>query len=285
MFKFTSNYREFISTLNPFRSKTAPKAARSVSTPANQKGNPSKRASKHPGSVFGQPRPCQDTHEPSIDALALRKKPNTDRMFNRLATYLNKQKNLPEDIAKLHRILGMQHVILEIGCGNCDLAKEIALKNPAWGVIATDKYAWNIPLKDCSHYQKLAVAWKENRVKAQQTMPSNIVTLRAEAEILSFLPDLSLESVLLVNPEPLVGQALLKLISIPALYAKIKPGLRQIVIVPFSREMGVVTCGGYEFDHAQDWSQGLGFIMASGFDFQKADKFQWGVDLRRVITL
>jgi hypothetical protein len=84
----------------------------------------------------------------------------------------------------------------------------------------------------------------------------------------------------LVNPEPLVGRALLDLLADPAVYAKIKPGHSQIVIVPFSREMGVVACGGYEFDHVEDWSKGLGFIKSSAFEFRRADKVQWGVDLR-----
>jgi len=248
--KFTFNYRGLLRTLNPFHSQAALKPAAPAAVPINKTNPPSNL------------------------------KPVKDNKACQLTTYLNGQENLPNDITKLHRILGMQHVILEIGCGDCGLAREIALKNPAWGVIATDKYAWNIPLKDGSHYQKLAVEWKEKRLKAQEVMPHNIVSLRAEADILRFLPDLSLESVLLVNPEPLVGRALLDFISEPTLYAKIKPGLRQIVIVPFSREMGVVTCGGYEFDHTEDWSQGLGFIMASGFEFQAAAKVQWGVDLR-----
>ncbi|MFC1505178.1 hypothetical protein ACFL5W_01535 [Thermodesulfobacteriota bacterium] len=248
--KFTFDYRELLHIFNPFRSKIGPQPVAPVATLTNETNKP-------------------------IDCKAF-----VGNQVSQLTTYLNEQQNLPDDIAKLHRILGMQHVILEIGCGDCGLAREIALKNPAWGVIATDKYAWNIPLKDGSHYQKIAVEWKEKRLEAQQAMPDNIVTLRAEADILRFLPNSSLETVLLVNPEPLVGRALLDFISEPALYAKIKPGLRQIVIIPFSREMGVVTCGGYEFDHTEDWSQGLGFIMASGFAFQAAGKVQWGVDLR-----
>ena len=34
----------------------------------------------------------------------------------------------------------MQHIILEIGCGSCEIARQIAGRNPGWGVIATDLY-------------------------------------------------------------------------------------------------------------------------------------------------
>ena len=63
--------------------------------------------------------------------------------------------------------------------------------------------------------------------------------------------------------------------------AKIKPGDRQIVILPFSRDMGWGTCGGYEFCCSEDRSMGLGFIMGSDFNFNKTGSVQWGVDLRK----
>ena len=197
-----------------------------------------------------------------------------------LTDYLVVQQNLSGDIAKLHRILAMPRVILEIGCGAGEVAHEIARENTGWGVIATDKYAWEVSSVGGSHYQKTAQAWKDERLKVQQTVPENLVILRAEAQILDYIPDHSIDTVLLVNPEPLAGQAFFTLLSRGGLYARIKPGVRQMVVAPFSREMGVAACGGYEFEHARDWPMGLGFLMASGFKFDKTDRVQWGVDLR-----
>jgi hypothetical protein len=199
---------------------------------------------------------------------------------NRLSAYLHKQQNLREDIDKLYRLLDMPRIILEIGCGNCDIARQIALKNPALGVIATDQYAWDAAATESSHYQQMAQKWRATRLLDQQSVPPNLVILKAEAQILSFLPDLSLESILLVNPEPIVAQAFLAFIASPTVYAKLKPGNKQIVVAPFSREMGMVACGGFEFDHSEDWSMGLGFMMSSEFQFKRANKIQWGVDLR-----
>lgn len=258
-----------------------------VSTPTKKIGNLNNLnfLSNNPParySVFVKCRHLPGYHSdfPVIQPQPLSRPTEDDRAQIRLTTYLNEQQNLPEDITHLHRILAMQNVILEIGCGACEVAHEIALNNPDWGVIATDNYAWDVSSAECSHYQKLAQEWKAKQLKVQQTTPANLVILRAKAEILNFIPDQRINSVLLVNPEPLVGKAFLDLLSEHLFYAKIKNGGRQLVIVSFSREMGVATCGGNEFEHSEDWSMGLGFIMASRFKFQKADRIQWDVDLR-----
>jgi hypothetical protein len=198
-----------------------------------------------------------------------------------LALYLAGNENRPGDIDKLQRLLTLRHILLEIGCGDCEVARKIALENPDWGVIATDKYDCDISSVECSYYQKQALDWKAERLAVQRTVPDNMIILRAEAELLRFLPDHSVDSLLMVNPEPSVGKACLTLLAIPSVYAKLKPGGRQIVVVPFSRELGVSTCGGYEFDHSEDWSMGLGFIMSSAFKFRKSDHTHWGIDLRR----
>jgi hypothetical protein len=43
-----------------------------------------------------------------------------------------------------------------------------------------------------------------------------------------------------------------------------------------------MACGGLEFDHQADWSKGLGYLFESEFEFLKADRFHWNVDLARV---
>jgi hypothetical protein len=265
--------------------------AASVSSPHKKSDDPENLnfISNKPPSSYSVSVKCRHyagypAHVPLIQSQPLNRPTEDDLAHIRLTNYLSKQNNRLEDITKLHRILTMRNVILEIGCGDCEAAHEIAIKNPDWGVIATDKYAWEVSSAECSHYHKLAQKWKAKRLKVQQTVPANLVLLRAEAEILNYIPDQRIDSVLLVNPEPLVGQAFLDLLSEHLFDAKIKHGDRQLVIVPFSREMGVTTCGGNEFEHAEDWSMGLGFIMSSRFKFQKANRIQWDVDLRGLST-
>ena len=206
--------------------------------------------------------------------------PETPPDFHRLLEiYLTDQGNSGEDIEKLRQIFMMGFIILDIGCGRGEIAWEIASKNPNIGVVATDKYDWAIPLKECSHYQKVGQDWK-NRLLQVQTQPlKNLVLLKAEAEIISLLPDFFIDTVLLVNPEPVVGKAFVKFISNPVMLKKIKPGTRQIVIKPFCKEMGIMACGGYEFERSNDWSKGLGFLMESPLLFKPNDSIQWFVNL------
>jgi hypothetical protein len=285
--KLSFSYQGFFRLLNRFRSKANFKTAKPRHFTSNQVVNninfnvlQNELPSRFTISVTGRrpglrPFPTPGTASPLAQTPVAR-----SCTPDALERYLDAQGNLPVDIAKLEKLMAMPQVLLEIGCGACKAALEIALKNPDWAVIATDVFAWDVSPTECSHYQKLAQEWKAKRLDVQQNIPENLAVLRAEAEILHYLPDRSIDSVLLVNPEPLVGRALLDLLADPAVYAKIKPGNSQIVIVPFSREMGVVACGGYEFDHVEDWSKGLGFIKSSAFEFRRADKVQWGVDLR-----
>lgn len=196
-----------------------------------------------------------------------------------LTDYLLMHENTAQDIALLYRLLQLNRVILEIGCGTGKVALEIALKNPDIGVIATDQYDWTVPEAYGSGYRKTALDWKERRLETQQGSPDNLVLLRADADLIPLLPPGSIDTVLMVNPEPAVGQAFMKALKDPAVYTKIKPGEKQVVVLPFSREMGVSSCGGCEFDHSGDWSRGLGFLMESGLDFRKGETVQWQVDL------
>ena len=196
-----------------------------------------------------------------------------------LTAYLMIQKNSPDDIAKLKNMLQMDKIILEIGCGGGGIAREIAQKNPDIGVIATDQYDWAVPARHASNYQKTALAWKERRLETQSGSQDNFALLRADLDILCHFPESCVDTILLINSEPKVGQAFMESLRDPAMYRKIKPGEKQIVLLPFSKEMGVGCCGGYEFDHSEDWSPGLGFMMASGFDFHRGEPVQWHVNL------
>ena len=207
-----------------------------------------------------------------------RHNPDPSELFR----YLSRRGNAIDDISKVNAVLRMPRVLLEIGCGSGEAARLIALANPDMGVIATDLYDCGGDPANGSYYGKIARLWCARQLPAQQDVPPNLVFLRAEAELLRCLPDAVLDSILLINPEPLVGQAFIRLLQEEGIAAKIKPGPRQIIILPYSRELGIMASGGFSFEHDPDWSRGLGYIMGSDLPFRRGLPVQWGVDLLRV---
>jgi SAM-dependent methyltransferase len=207
-----------------------------------------------------------------------RQHPDPSELFR----YLTRQGNHIEDISKANDILRMPQVLLEVGCGSGEAARLIARKNPEIGVIATDLYDCGRDPANGSYYGKIARLWCACQLPAQQEAPPNLVFLRAEADLLRCLPKAAIDTILLINPEPIVGQAFIQLLKAEEIVSKLKPGPARVVILPHSRELGVVACGGCSFEHDPDWSRGLGYILGSGLPFQQGLPIQWGVDLLRV---
>ncbi len=235
------------------------------------------------GFIFPKPRALSQENAPAPESFpaACRLRPATAPApaGGDLTTYLESQGNRPATITRLNRILQMKTVILELGCGNAEIAWQIASKNPAIGVIATDIYRSPCLTGSVSGYAKASRSWTNGLLKAQVFAPENLVILRVGACLLEFLPAKSIDSLLLVNPEPAVGRAFLKILAETPNSRAVRPGNRQLVIKPFSKKMGITTCGGYEFDTEADWSRGIGFILESPFVFRDAPGTQWHVDL------
>ncbi len=196
-----------------------------------------------------------------------------------LASYLKDQGNRSGTIAALDSILKMKTVILEIGCGNAEISWQIAMKNPEIGIIATDIYRSPCLTGSVSGYAKASRSWTNSLLKAQVLAPDNLAVVRADADIIRFLPAESIDTILLINPEPAVGHAFLKFLADNPVFGAVRPGRRQLVIKPFSKKMGVATCGGYEFETEADWSRGTGFMAESPFNFKEDAQTQWAVDL------
>ena len=205
-------------------------------------------------------------------------RPDPSELFR----YLTRRGNHIGDISKVNAILRMPQVLLEVGCGSGEAAHLIALHNPDMGVIATDLYDCGCDPANGSYYGKIARLWCARQLPAQQDAPPNLVFLRAEADLLRCLPVAAIDTILLINPEPRVGQAFVRLLQEEAIASKVKPGPNQIVILPYSRELGVMASGGFSFEHDPDWSRGLGYILGSGLSFRRGLPVQWGVDLLQV---
>ena len=204
--------------------------------------------------------------------------PDPSELFH----YLNRRGNAIDDISRVNDILRMPRVLLEVGCGSGEAARLIAEKNPEMGIIGSDLYDCGGDPANGSYYGKIARLWCGHQLPAQQDAPPNLVFLRAEADLLRCLPDGALDTILLVNPEPLVGQGFIQFLQEEGIAAKIKPGPSRIVILPYSRELGIMASGGVSFEHDPDWSRGLGYIMGSGLPFRRGLPVQWGVDLLKV---
>jgi hypothetical protein len=199
--------------------------------------------------------------------------------FDELTQYLQLQENIPADIEKIEHVLRLPRIILEIGCGTADVAWKIALKNPDVGVIASDKYDWSTDAGEHSYYRRIAVAWKEKKLPVQENFPHNLVLLRADTEIFRLFPDRSIDTVLLMNPEPNVARSFLFSVSCPSLLKKLKPGDPQILVIPFSRRLGLMASGSLEFDHDGDCPRGISYLTAGPLAFRKGPKEHWGLDL------
>jgi len=199
-----------------------------------------------------------------------------------LFRYLTRRGNHIDDISKVNAILRMPQVLLEVGCGSGEAARLVASHNPDMGVVATDLYDCGGDPANGSYYGKIARLWCARQLPAQQDAPPNLVFLRAEADLLRCLPAAAIDTILLINPEPRVGQAFVRLLQEEAIASKVKPGPNQIVILPYSRELGVMASGGFSFEHDPDWSRGLGYILGGGLPFRRGLPVQWGVDLLQV---
>jgi len=224
---------------------------------------------------FQKGTPVPETFPPTCPLRPAREPIHTEDQL----AYLARQGNRPEILTRLNHILKMDTTILELGCGNAEIAWQIASQNPAIGVIATDIYHSPCLTGSVSGYAKASRAWTNGLLKAQILAPANLVILRAGACLLSLLPPESLSTILMVNPEPAVGRAFLKLLAETNAYRAVRTGSKQLVIKPFSKKMGVTTCGGYEFNTEADWSRGIGFMLDSPFVFSDAPRTQWKVDL------
>ena len=156
-----------------------------------------------------------------------------------LVSYLEKQGNCPETIARFNTILKMSTVILELGCGNTEISWQIAMKNPDIGIIATDIYRSPCLTGSVSGYARASRSWTNGLLKAQVLAPDNLAVLRADADIIRFLPTESIDTILLINPEPAMGRAFLKFLTGNSVSGAVRPGSRQLVIKPFSKKMGI----------------------------------------------
>jgi len=206
------------------------------------------------------------------------RQPDPSELFR----YLRHYGNQIDDISKVYHLLRMPQVLLEVGCGSGEAAHSIALKNPDMGVVATDLYDCAYDTANGSYYNKISRLWCAGQLPTQQEVPPNLIFLRARADLLHCLPAAAIDTIILINPEPLVGQAFIQLLKTEGISSKIKPGPTQIVILPYSRELGIMACGGFSFEHDPDWSRGLGYILGSGLSFRRGLPVQWGVDLLRV---
>ena len=121
-------------------------------------------------------------------------------------------------------------VIWEIGCGNAALAWDIASKNPTNLVIAIDIY------EPHSAYTSIVDQWERGQLKAQLQPLPNLVVIRAKSDILQYMPDGSINDILLVNYHfPFFEELLNNLINSPMLKAKIRQDGR-VVIKPHSED-------------------------------------------------
>ena len=112
--------------------------------------------------------------------------------------YLEERGNSEEAIDRFLRMLrDNKKLFLEVGCGNAEVARELAERNKDTNVLAIDLYDGSTGL-----YKGTAEAFNRKRLKAQNTRKyKNLAVIRADAGILEHLPEeMRFNHVLFNNP-------------------------------------------------------------------------------------
>ncbi|MFA4854805.1 MAG: hypothetical protein WC616_05600, partial [Candidatus Omnitrophota bacterium] len=117
--------------------------------------------------------------------------------------------------------------VLEIGCGDTEVAWEIARRGI--GVIATDIFKTSSQKGNPNIYREFGLKWRKDTLKAQLSDLPNLTVLKAGAGLLRYLPDGLLDYILLVNPEKEVLHQVLGMLA-SGLAKKVKSA---VLIKPF----------------------------------------------------
>ncbi len=182
--------------------------------------------------------------------------------------YLLSLQNTEESVMKMRSLITSPSdnvrstkKLLELEAGSTAVAEAIAKKNEGeMDVIATDEWDSN-PETAQKEYLQYGQDFEHGQLIAQKSSLGNIVAIRAYADLIRYIPDKSLDYILLVNPSRAIIKDLVVLIREFGLADKLKP-TGQIIIKT-----------------GQSVEQYLGLISAK-FDFTSSDNFNmFGIDL------
>ncbi len=148
-----------------------------------------------------------------------------------LAKHLREQGNSESTIKKTlsffeGRSRYSEH-ILEVGAGRAEAAYAIALRNPRTRVIASDVYG-------DESYLSYRDAWRKGTLTAQMTPLENLVVLRTGTDLFKWLPDFSIDGVLLVNATIAAEYDLAALFTEHRIESKLRPGA-DVVVKPYAK--------------------------------------------------
>lgn len=120
-------------------------------------------------------------------------------------------------------------IIIELGSGRTINAAKIALANPDALVIATDAYNSN-PKTALEDYLPYARDFEAGMLPAQKIGLNNLIVLRSFADILLYLPDASVDNVVIVYPAIDILREFFLLIKSYDAHKKFKPGAKAAII-------------------------------------------------------
>ena len=161
-----------------------------------------------------------------------RRRISVANLMPRFDEYLRLMGNRTGDIQKAVQLLARQRfsrrlsLLVELGAGRAQIAFELAMRHPNLLVLAADVY-------DPS-YELISSDWDNRKFLAHDFPLKNLAVLRAGVDILHYLPDESLKTLLLINPEGTVASSVTQLISDGIIQRKLQPK-PQVVVKPFER--------------------------------------------------
>ncbi|MDP8264788.1 MAG: hypothetical protein P9M12_04840 [Candidatus Aceula lacicola] len=161
--------------------------------------------------------------------------------------------NTKEEIGKVYNLVNEskkngKKLLLEFGGGDAEAVRAIAELNQKKDIVSitTDQYAIDKE-RAPRLYLDNAEEFEKRRLPAQTQGLENLVVARAEADILLYLPDNSLDYILLVNPNSIAVESLVAVIKNFDVMKKFKKGAK-IIIKTSSREGKYIPALMEEFD-------------------------------------
>jgi len=200
---------------------------------------------------------------------------------------MDRLKNNLQGLAKLHQFLENHNgkILFEIAAGNTNIATKIAQANRDFNVIATDEWATELDDDGVLKYLQYGLDFDHRQLSAQTSGAKNLVAIRSSMEILQFVPDDSLDVILIVNPPKVVLWSLVVLSREFKLAHKLKKDGRIIIkanedvenfLKLMEGDFSYKKLEGYEYlgvdlhadsDYAEDLFEGHVFeVFKNGYD-------------------
>ncbi len=192
------------------------------------------------------------------------------RSGSALQFYLTEQRNTKEDVGRFEaQLQSGKPIILEIGAGNTKNALALAAANPDAVVVAVDLYASEDP---GDQEGVRATAFDARKLPAQASGLGNLFVFRSNSDIIAFLPDDSIQDIVIVRPPPMPISDLYEMLHACGATTKLRAGFRLTAVTFKANQSMLVYLKEYLSFKAQEVGiETLGVDLTKGSDYITPD--------------